>query len=110
MLKNRTIAIAISSALLALLQVDAAPGATPLTTVRVASKPSEPLHVGHASGDFDRAFILQRTVEASIEESKAEESPGAPAWADRQPDPAAPNTDRSRLRFIPATRPIEIQN
>ena len=65
MLKNWTIAI--SSALLALSQVDAAPAATPLTTMRVASKLTKPLHMGHAPGDFDRAFIVQQTGEITVQ-------------------------------------------
>jgi hypothetical protein len=68
MLKNRTIAIAILSALLALSQVDAAPAATPLTTLRVAAKPTNPLHITHPAGDFDRAFIAQQTGEALIQQ------------------------------------------
>ena len=72
MLKNRTIAIAILSAFLSLSQVDAAPAATPLTTVRVAAKPTEPLHMGQAPGDFDRAFIVQQAVENPIKELPAE--------------------------------------
>ena len=58
MLKNWTIAI--SSALLALSQVTAAPAATPLTTMRVASKLTKPVHTSQAPGDFDRAFIVQQ--------------------------------------------------
>ena len=65
MLKNWTIAI--SSALLALSQVTAAPAATPLTTMRVASKLTRPLHMGHAPGDFDRAFVVQQTGEIPIQ-------------------------------------------
>ncbi len=68
MLKNRTIAIAITSALLSLSQIDAAAAATPLTTVRVAAKPTEPLHMGRAPGDFDRAFIVQQAIENPIQE------------------------------------------
>ncbi len=64
MLKNGTIAIAISGALLALSQVDAAHAATPLATLRLAAKPTEPLHLGHPPGDFDRAFIAQQTGES----------------------------------------------
>jgi len=58
MLKNWTIAI--SSALLALSQVDAAPAATPLTTLRIASKLRRPLHTSQTPGDFDRAFIVHQ--------------------------------------------------
>jgi hypothetical protein len=58
MLKNWTIAI--SSALLALSQVTAAPAATPLTTMRVASKLRKPVHANQTPGDFDRAFIVQQ--------------------------------------------------
>ncbi|HEX9814197.1 MAG TPA: hypothetical protein VGB31_04520, partial [Myxococcota bacterium] len=61
MLRSRTSAIAISSALLALSQVAAAPAGTPLTTARVASKLTKPLYVTHAPGDFERAFIVQQT-------------------------------------------------
>jgi hypothetical protein len=68
MLKSRTIAIAILSAFLSLSQVDSAAAATPLTTVRVAAKPTEPLHMGRAPGDFDRAFIVQLAVENPIKE------------------------------------------
>ncbi len=68
MLKNRTIAIAILSALLALSQVDAARAATPLATIRVAAKPTNPLHITHPPGDFDRAFIAQQTGETPIQE------------------------------------------
>jgi hypothetical protein len=68
MLKNRTIAIAISSALLSLSQVDAARAATPLASIRVAAKPTNPLHMGHPPGDFDRAFIAQQTGEALIQQ------------------------------------------
>lgn len=95
MLKNRTIAIAISSALLSLAQVDAASAATPLTAVRVASKPTEPLQMGRAAGDFDRAFIVQPKVENPITERGAEESLDAPVGINRQPHHAAPNTDPS---------------
>jgi len=62
MLKNRTIAIAASSALLSLSQADATPAATPLATVRVASKSTNPLKLGRAP-DFDRAFIVQQAGE-----------------------------------------------
>jgi hypothetical protein len=65
MLKNWTIAF--PSALLALSQVTAAPAATPLTTIRVASKLTKPLHMGHAPGDFDRAFVVQQTGEIPIQ-------------------------------------------
>ena len=68
MLKNRTIAIAISSALLALSLVDAARAATPLATIRVAAKPTNPLNMVHPPGDFDRAFIAQQTGEALIQQ------------------------------------------
>ncbi len=95
MLKNQTIAIATMSALLSLSQVDAAAAATPLTTVRVAAKPTEPLHMGQAPGDFDRAFIVQQNAESPITELRAEESPGTPVWIDRRPYLVAPNTDRS---------------
>ncbi len=74
MLKNRTIVIAISSALLSLSQVDAAPAATPLTAVRVTAQPTKPLHIGQAPGDFDRAFIVQQTAESPIKELRAEKS------------------------------------
>jgi hypothetical protein len=67
MLKNRTIAIAISSALLALSQVGAAPAATPLATTRTAAKPANPVPTSHPPGDFDRAFIAQQTRESQIE-------------------------------------------
>jgi hypothetical protein len=60
MLKNPAIAIAISSALLALSLVDATRAATPLATVRVAPKSTKP---PHAPGDFDRAFIVHQTGE-----------------------------------------------
>jgi hypothetical protein len=62
MLKNRTIAIAASSALLSLSQADAIPAATPLATVRVAAKATIPPQMGRAP-DFDRAFIVQQTGE-----------------------------------------------
>ena len=71
MLKNGTIAIAISGALLALSQVDAAHAATPLATLRLAAKPTEPLHLGHPPGDFDRAFIAQQTGGILIQEIQA---------------------------------------
>jgi hypothetical protein len=83
MLKNRMISIAISSALLSLSQVDAAPAATPLTTVRVASKSAKSLHMGQAPGEFDRAFIVQQKVENPIKELQAEK-------------PAAPQADVTR--------------
>jgi hypothetical protein len=101
MLKNQTVAIAISSALLALSRVDAAPAATPLTTVRVASKLTKPLRVTHAPGDFDRAFIVQPTDGPLIQELQAEKPPGTPVWIYRRPDPAAANRDRQPWRFIP---------
>ncbi|MFV1977721.1 MAG: hypothetical protein ACC649_00075, partial [Myxococcota bacterium] len=63
MLKNRAIAIASTSALLVLSQVDAARAATPLATIRVAARPTNPLHMGHPPRDFDRAFIAQQTGE-----------------------------------------------
>jgi hypothetical protein len=65
MLKNWTIAISI--ALLVISQVTAAPAATPLTTMRVASKLTKPLHMGHAPGDFDRAFIVQQAGKIPIQ-------------------------------------------
>jgi len=67
MLKNRTIAIAISSALLALSQVDAADAATPLATLRVSAKPTDPQRLTQPPGDFDRAFIAQRTGESQLQ-------------------------------------------
>ena len=66
MLSGRTIAIAISGALLALAQVNAAPAATPLTTQIVASRLTKPLYVTHAPGDFDRIFIVEQTGEIRI--------------------------------------------
>jgi hypothetical protein len=68
MLKNRTIAIAISSALLALSQVDVAFAATPLATVRVAAKPANPSQISQPPGDFDRAFIAQQTGDAPVQQ------------------------------------------
>jgi hypothetical protein len=68
MLKNRTIAIAISSALLALSQVAAASAATPLATIRAAARPTDPLRITHPPGDFDRAFIAQQNGESWIQE------------------------------------------
>ena len=109
MLKNRTIAIAISSALLALSQVDAARAATPLASVRVAARPANPLHMGHPSGDFDRAFIVQQTGEPMIRELQTEKPIGKPVWIYRRPDPAAANRNRSPWRFIPTARPIDTQ-
>ena len=109
MLKNRTIAIAISSALLALSRVDAAPAATPLTTMRVASKLTKPQRVTHAPGDFDRAFIVQQAGEPLIQELQTEKPLGTPVWIYRRPDPAAANRNRSPRRFIPTTRPIDTQ-
>ena len=79
MLKNRTIPIAILSASLSLSQVDAAPAATPLTTVRVAVKPTDPLHMSQAPGDFDRAFIVQQHVEIPIKELPDEQPPAPQA-------------------------------
>ena len=67
MLKNRTISIAISSALLTLTQVDTARAATPLATLRVAAKPTDPLQLTDPPGDFDRAFIAQRTGESQLQ-------------------------------------------
>ena len=95
MLKNRTIAIAIMSALLSLSQVDAAPAATPLTTVRVTAQPTKPLQMGEAPGDFDRAFIVQQKIDNPIAELRAEKPLGTPIWVDYRPDLAAPNTDHS---------------
>ncbi len=83
MLKNRTIVIAISSALLSLSQVDAAPAATPLTAVRVTAQPTKPLQMGEAPGDFDRAFIVQQKTENPIRELRDEKSPGPQAGATR---------------------------
>jgi hypothetical protein len=67
MLKNRAIAAAISSAILAFAQVDAAPAATPLTTKGAAAKPANPPNVDHAPGDYDRALIVQQAREARIQ-------------------------------------------
>lgn len=94
MLKNRTIVIAISSALLSLSQVDAAPAATPLTVVRVTAQPTKPLQMGEAPGDFDRAFIVQQKIDNPIAELRAEK-PLTPTWIDRRPDLADPDTDHS---------------
>jgi hypothetical protein len=95
MLKNRTMVIAISSALLSLSQVDAAPAATPLTVVRVTAQPTKPLQRGETPGDFDRAFIVQNKVDSPIAELQVEKSLGTPIWIDHRPDLAAPNTDHS---------------
>jgi hypothetical protein len=78
MLKNRTIAIAILSALLALSQVDAAPAVTPLAILRVAAKPTNPLHMGHPPGDFDRAFIAQQAGESWIQVIQTRKLLGTP--------------------------------
>ena len=78
MLSGRTIAIAISSALLALSQVNAAAAATPLTTKRVASRLTKPLYVTHAPEDFDRIFIVQQTGEILILELQTEKLLGTP--------------------------------
>jgi hypothetical protein len=95
MLKNRTIVIAISSALLSLSQVDAAPAATPLTVVRVTAQPTKPLQMGEAAGDFDRAFVVQQKVDNPIAELRTEKPLGTPIWIDHRPDLAAPSTDHS---------------
>jgi hypothetical protein len=96
MLKNWTIAI--SSALLALSQVTAAPAATPLTTIRVASKLTRPLHMGHAPGDFDRAFVVQQTGEIPIQPfadyAKASEN----SLADHYPVSGGPRNFECRER------------
>jgi hypothetical protein len=68
MLKNRAIAIASTSALLALSQVDAAPAATPLATIRVAATHTHTQHITHPPRDFDRAFITQQTGETRVKE------------------------------------------
>jgi hypothetical protein len=104
MLKNRTIAIAILSALLALSQVDAAPAATPLATIRVAAKPTNPLHITHPSGDYDRAFVVQQTGEALIQELHTGNFSARPIWVYRRLDSAAPNRASSPWLFIPTTR------
>ncbi len=83
MLKNRTLVIAISSALLSLSQVDAAPAATPLAAVRVTAQPTKPLQMGQARGDFDRASIVQQKAENPIAELRAEKSPDPQAGATR---------------------------
>jgi hypothetical protein len=72
MLKNRTLAIAILSAPLMLSQVDAAPAATPLATLRVAIEPTNSANITHPLGDFDRAFIAQQTSEATIQKPQTE--------------------------------------
>ncbi len=108
--KNRTIGIAISSALLVLSQADATQAATPLTTVRVHSETANSPQVRHADGDFDRAFIVQRAAETPNQRRGVEESLDAPAGVDRRRYPSAPRTDRTRLRFIPAKHPLEIRD
>ena len=107
--KNRTIGIAISSALLVLSQADATQAAIPLAAVRVQSEPAHPPQMRHADGDFDRAFVVQRGAETQNQGRGVEESLGTPAGGDRQPYPSAPRTDRTRVRFIPATHPHEIR-
>ncbi len=72
MLKNRAIAIASTSALLVLSQVDAARAATPLATIRVAAKHTPPQHITHPLRDFDRAFVAQQTGESGIQELQAQ--------------------------------------
>jgi hypothetical protein len=101
MLKNRTIVIAISSALLALSRVTVAPAATPLTTMRVASKLTRPQRATHAPGDFDRAFIVQQAGESLTQELQTEKPLGTPVWIHRRPDPAAAEGNRPPWRFIP---------
>jgi hypothetical protein len=73
MLKNRTIAIATSSALLSLSQIDATPAATPLATVRIASESPNPRQTGRVP-DFDRAFIVQQTGGVPSRASRAGKS------------------------------------
>lgn len=104
MLKNRTIAIAISSALLALSQVDATPAATPLATMSVAAKTTRPAQMGHAPGDYDRAFIVQQTGEPLIQEPQTEIFSARPVWIYRRPHSAAPNRASSTRIFIPTSR------
>ena len=89
--KNRTIGIAISSALLVLSQADAARAAIPLTTVRVHAEPANPSQTSHADGDFDRAFVVQRTPEAPNPAPEAQESLGEPTTIDRRPFLDEPN-------------------
>jgi hypothetical protein len=108
--KNRTIGIAISSALLVLSQADAAPAAIPLTTVRVHAEPANPSQTSHADGDFDRAFIVQRAAETPNPPPGAQESLSEPTTVDRRPFPVSPRADRKRLRFIPATRILKIRD
>jgi hypothetical protein len=81
MLKNSTIAIAISGALLVLVQAEAAPAATPLTTRRVSSKLTRPPHMKQVAGDFDRAFIVQESNGASIQGFQKER------WSSLQREP-----------------------
>jgi hypothetical protein len=104
------IGIAISSALVVLSQADATQAAIPLTTVRVHSGPANPPQMRHADGDFDRAFVVQRTPEAPNPPPGVQESLGEPTTVDRRPFPASPSADRKRLRFIPATRLLKIRD
>ena len=76
MSKNRTIAIAIPALLLTLARVDAAPAATPLTSVRVAAKLANTQNPNHAPGDFDRAFIVRQTGEGSNQKLQARNASG----------------------------------
>jgi hypothetical protein len=85
MLKNRTIAIAIPSALLALAQVDAAPAATPLTSARAESKLEKPQNPNRAPGDFDRAFIVQQTGGSSNQKLQTRKSSDAEQQGRNQP-------------------------
>jgi hypothetical protein len=91
MSKNRTIGIAISSALLVLSQADATQAAIPLAAVHVSSAPANPSQTSHADGDFDRAFIVQRAAEAPNPPPEARESLGVPTTVDRRPFPDEPN-------------------
>ena len=107
--KNRTIAIAISSALLALSQVDAAPAATPLAGVRVVSKSAKPLNATDATGDYDRAFVAQRTGDALNEELRTGNFLAPPVWIHRLLDPDTSNRGRSPGRPIPTVGPMEVR-
>jgi hypothetical protein len=97
MLKNSTIAIAVLAALLVLVQADAARTATPLTTTRVASKLTRPPHMKQVPGDFDRAFIVQNSDGASIQDFQQER------WSSVQRDP------RRRLLMQPGSTGVADQ-
>ncbi len=103
-----TVAIAVSSALLALSHAAPIRAASPLVAERIAIRRGALPQPPNASCDFDRALVVQRRGGPSEPEPRVEDAVNAPAAARRGTHPIASNWGRSIRPPTPTAPAIEI--